>query len=243
MKRIICILCWLLIMASPAHAATLSVACAANFTSAMKELAALYEKTHATKVNCTFGSTGMLYAQIIKGAPYDLFFAADDARPALLHEQGLSAPPTLYARGKVVIWSNNKELASMPNWKEVVLSPACKRLGIANPKTAPYGLTAEAAMAAEGILESITTKLAFGKSVGTSFQYAYSGAANASFVSLSQALSDKGATGKFWPIPEAETVSQAACVLTKGKTQSAADFLNWLHTPTTRAVIKGYGYD
>lgn len=243
LKKTFLIFCWLCLMASPVQAATLSVACAANFTSAMKDLASLYSKTHSTKVNCTFGSTGMLYGQIIKGAPYDLFFAADEKRPAMLHEQGLSDVPTRYAQGKVVVWSNREELSSMPNWKEVILSSACRRVGIANPKTAPYGLKAEAAMAAEGILKAVTPKLAFGKSVGTSFQYAYSGAANAAFVAKSQALSEKGAAGKYWPIPEAGTVNQAVCLLANGKKELATQFLDWLHTPTARAMIEGYGYE
>jgi len=230
-------------MASPVHAAPLSVACAANFTSAMKELATLYGKTHSTKVNCTFGSTGMLYGQIINGAPYDLFLAADEKRPAMLHEQGLSEVPAQYARGNVVVWSNRKELSSMPNWKEVVLSPDCTRIGMANPKTAPYGQKVEAVLTAEGIRETVTPKLAFGKSVGTSFQYAYSGAANAAFVAQSQALSVEGCTGKYWLVPEAEPVIQSACILSNGNTMLATEFLNWLHTAAAREVINGYGYE
>lgn len=140
MKKLIYVFCWLCFMASPAQADSISVACAANFTSAMKELAALYAKETGTKVETSFGSTGMLYGQITKGAPYDLFFAADEKRPALLHEQGLSQAPVQYAQGKVVVWTTKAELASMPNWKEVILDPACKRVGIGNPErrlTAP----------------------------------------------------------------------------------------------------------
>lgn len=94
-----------------------------------------------------------------------------------------------------------------------------------------------------GILDEIQPKLAFGKSVGTAFQYAYTASADASFVALSQALSDKGAAGEFWPVPEAGPVNQSACVLTSGKQEPANNFLKWLMSPNTRTVIERYGYE
>jgi len=243
LKKLIYITCWIVLLASPALAATLRVACAANFTSAMKELITLFEQSHPHHVSCSFGSTGMLYGQIIKGAPYDVFFAADEKRPTLLHAEGYGATPILYAKGKVVVWSKSKKLASMPNWKEVILCPACRKIGIATPKTAPYGLKAKEAMEQMKMYAEVQPKLAFGKSVGVSFQYAYSGAANASFVALSQALSAKGSGGNYWDIPEAGLVHQTACVLNRGDTALAEEFLTWLKTPAARKIITQYGYE
>lgn len=135
-------------MAGTANAKSLSIACAANFTSAMKELVEVYEKETGVNVTCSFGSTGMLYGQIKNGAPYDLFFAADTKRPHLLFDEGKAFAPAIYARGHIVAWSASTELVSMPNWKEAVLSEAARRITIANPKTAPYGLQAEEALIA-----------------------------------------------------------------------------------------------
>lgn len=242
-KNSLLVFAWLCIMAGPTHAAGLTVACAANFTSPMKKLAALYQKETNTQVTCTFGSTGMLYGQIIKGAPYDLFFAADEKRPTRLFEAKLSEKPALYAKGKVVLWTKKEQLASASNWIEAVSTPEIKRVGIANPKTAPYGLRAKEAMANAGLTGPITPKLAFGKNVGMAFQFAYSGAAEVSFVALSQAFSEKGASGTYWPVPEAGMVNQAACVLKKGNTEEAIAFLVWLATPSAKNIIMSYGYD
>ncbi len=242
-KRLAFAFCWLCIMSGPVHAADLSVACASNFTLIMKELSAMYEKENGISVTCAFGSTGMLYGQIINGAPYDLFFAADEKRPNLLHDKGLALAPILYAKGKVVVWSGKEALSSMADWKEAVSSDATKRVGIANPKTAPYGQAAEEAMLSAGVLDIVRLKLAYGKSVGASFQYAYSGAADASFVALSQALSKKGAGGTHWMIPEAAPIKQTACILKSGRIKTASLFLKWLATPTARAVIEKYGYE
>ena len=65
------------------------VAVATNFISTMEELAGQYEKETGIKLKRSSSATGVLYAQIVNGAPYDLFLAADEVRPKLLHRQGL----------------------------------------------------------------------------------------------------------------------------------------------------------
>ncbi|MGL1863799.1 MAG: molybdate ABC transporter substrate-binding protein [Pseudodesulfovibrio sp.] len=243
LKKSLLIFCWLCVMAGPAQPATLSIACAANFTSTMQELAALYEKESDVEITCAFGSTGMIYGQIKNGAPYDLFFAADTKRPQLLFNEGTALAPVIYAKGHVVAWSASTNLSSMPNWKEAVSSEAARRVGIANAKTAPYGLEAEEALISAGLLDTIQPKLAFGKSVGAAFQYAYSGAADIAFVALSQALSDKGINGTYWNIPETQPIEQAACILKNGNAETASLFLEWLTSPEARAIKRMYGYE
>lgn len=242
MKRIVFALAWLCLMASPVQATSLSVACAANFTSAMKKLVALYEAQTGADIRCTFGSTGMLYGQIKNGAPYDLFFAADERRPALLHEQGLAEKPVQYAKGRVVLWSRKPKLFMKPNWREVVLSDTVVTVGIANPETAPYGASTFRTLEKSGILATLKPKFAYGKSVGISFQYAYAGAADAAFIALSQAISAKGGEGRHWPIPEARSIVQTACVLTT-ETAEAGRFMEWIHSATARIIVREHGYE
>jgi molybdate transport system substrate-binding protein len=230
-------------MAGPADARSLSIACAANFTSAMKELVVAYEKQTGVHVTYSFGSTGMLYGQIINGAPYDVYFAADKKRPNLLFDEGLAFAPIVYAKGTIVAWSISSELTSMPNWKQAVSSETVYRVAIANPKTAPYGKRAKEALISTNLYDKIKSKLAYGKNVGASFQFAYSKTAEIAFIALSQALSNKGAAGRYWHIPEAQMVEQAACILKNGNVETATDFLRWLHTPGAQSVIEGYGYE
>ncbi|MBP7342864.1 MAG: molybdate ABC transporter substrate-binding protein, partial [Syntrophaceae bacterium] len=66
----------------------LSVAVAANFISAFKEIAADFESKTGVKIEATFASTGNLYSQIQNGAPYDVFLSADEQRPDLLQKEG-----------------------------------------------------------------------------------------------------------------------------------------------------------
>lgn len=235
---ITCLLC------APVEAkAPLKIACAANFTSAMQELAKLYQADSGKSVHCTFASTGMLYGQIVNGAPYDLFFAADEERPKQLFSDRYAEEPVVYVKGRVVVWSSTPELQTVADWKEVVSSPSTVHVGIATPKTAPYGLAAENALASAGISLAVKPKLVYGKNVGTAFHYAYSGAAQASFVALSQALSEKGLVGRYWDMPEAALVNQAACALTRGDVVAAQQFLDWLGSEEARAIITKYGYE
>ncbi|WP_027179068.1 molybdate ABC transporter substrate-binding protein [Maridesulfovibrio bastinii] len=239
---VICLSIMLMFCAS-AFAQSLSVACAANFTGAMKDLVKLYEKNTGTDVTCAFGSTGMLYGQIKNGAPYDVFFAADQKRPALLFKEGLSIEPSTYAKGKLVLWSKSAKIENIATWKDVITSSELTKVGTANPKTAPYGKRSIEALTAAGLLDKAESKIAYGKNVAQSFLYAYSGSTDASFVALSQALSPKGKEGKYWSIAEAGPVTQDVCILKAGKQDAAAAFLTWLKTDEAKTIITSYGYE
>lgn len=232
-----------LCLAGPALAEKVTVACAANFTAPMKKLAALYKEKTGVDVQCTFGSTGMLYGQITNGAPIDLFFAADEKRPALLHDAGRAGKPSVYARGKAVLWSRLEQLKGLKSWRDVLDSDQVKSIAMATPKTAPYGAAAEKAMRNAGTYKNVADKLVFAKNVGQSFQFAFTGSADAAFVALSQGLSDKGAQGTTWAIPETALISQAACRL-KGHAPEADSFMTFvLEAPEARDIIKKYGYN
>lgn len=236
MKRNALALAMLLLMATNAYGATVTVACAANFTTAMKEIAASYEARSGTTIQLSFGSTGMLYGQITNGAPYDLFFAADRKRPALLHENGLADRPQVYALGRVVLWTADTTEAD--NWEDAL--PLFERVAVANPKTAPYGAAAIHVLEESGLGTAVRNRLVFGKSVGQAFHYAHTGAADAAFCAKSQALAAR--SGSWWPVPTAQPVSQAACRLTGS--DSARDFLDYvLHAPAAAAIKTKYGYE
>ncbi len=242
-KRIMLALIWICFTAQVAYAADLSVGCAANFTGPMKKLAVMYEKETGHKILCSFGSTGMFYGQITNGAPYDLFFAADEKRPALLYNSGLAEKPVLYATGKAVLWSSDKGLAEARDWKEAVISSNIEHVAISNPKTAPYGFAAQEALIKVALLDEITPKLVFGKSVGVAFQFAYSRSAEIGFIALSQGLSDKGMEGKYWDIPEAGKVKQSVSIIKSGNVTESGAFVAWMTTPTVRELISEYGYE
>src|SRR5210317_954883 len=88
-------------------AETITIAVASNFSRPAAALAAEFTGTTGVIVRISNGSTGKLYAQIVNGAPFDVFLAADTERPMLLEESGyaVAASRFTYAQGALVLWS------------------------------------------------------------------------------------------------------------------------------------------
>ena len=142
---IVAFIAWASLSGLPAHADQVQVAVAANFVPPFKEIAAAFQKATGHTAQLSAGSTGKFYAQIKNGAPFDVFFSADDERPKLLEDEGLGVKGSrfTYAVGRLVLWSPNPELIK---GEETLRSDTFKHLAMANPKTAPYGTAAMQAM-------------------------------------------------------------------------------------------------
>ncbi len=145
------------------QAAEVQVAVAANFTAPMQKIAAEFAKDTGHKALLSFGATGKFYAQIKNGAPFQVFLAADDKTPAKLEAEGDTVPGSrfTYAIGTLVLWSAKSGFVD--DQGEVLKKGAFKHLAIANPKTAPYGAAAVAALTKLGLLESIQSRFVTGE--------------------------------------------------------------------------------
>lgn len=242
---VIKLLCAVVSVAQPAFAGEVSVAVAANFTDAARDLAPLFKKTTGHTARISFGSTGKLYAQIENGAPFELFLAADSKRPQKAEGAGLAVPGSrfTYAMGKLVLWSAKP--AAWSDAESYLKRGSFAHLAIANPKTAPYGHTAEQVMQHLGIWNALQTTLVQGDSIAQTFQFVATGNAEAGFVAASQVKAWKGDAGSLWKIPQAmyAPIEQQALLLKKGENNPAAKaFLQFLQSEAARAVIIGYGY-
>lgn len=230
-------------LASAGGRQELIIATATNFSRPMEKIAKLYEEESGVKVEALFSSTGKFFAQIKNGAPYDLFLAADTRRPDLLFQEGLCEKPFVYAEGKAVLWSATKELASVSSWQEVLRRDDVKRVGISNPKTAPYGEMAVRALQDTGLFQGVEDRLVYAQNVAQAYQYGRSGGVDVTFTALSYALSEDGAQGTQWGIPEAPPILQSACVLKRtGNKPEVESFVGFLESEKVRGLISEYGY-
>ncbi|HOO91691.1 MAG TPA: molybdate ABC transporter substrate-binding protein [Syntrophales bacterium] len=221
----------------------LLVAVAANFILPSGELTEMFQEKTGIPTEATYSSTGKLYGQIIKGAPYDIFFAADEKRPNLLNEQGLCDAPFVYARGQVVVWTANTALCGASTWQEVVKNPAVQKIAIANTESAPYGTAAMIALQQVGLWDTLKDKYVFPQSVAQAFQYAESKSSDVGFCAYSSALSDKGKKGCFYTVSEAPPIVQAACILKRTGNRSAAErFVAFVQSPEAQKIKEKYGY-
>jgi molybdate transport system substrate-binding protein len=223
-----------------ASAGEVSIAVAANFTDATRQIVPLFEKATGHTAKVSYGSTGKLYSQIENGAPFQVFLAADTKRPVKAEKEGLAVAGSrfVYAKGKIVLWSAKPRLVD--NGESFLKNAAFAHLAMANPKTAPYGLAARQVMQHLGLWSKLQSKLVRGESIAQTFQFVVTGNAESGFVAYSQVKAWKGTAGSAWIIPTDyyAPIDQAAVLLKKGESNPAAKaFLDFLKSDAARKVI------
>ena len=184
------VLLWFLYVATPAAADDIRLSVASNFLGPVQAIARAFEKDTGHRVRISSGSTGKLYAQIVNGAPYDLFLAANAREPERLESEGRIAPGSryTYALGVLALWAPAAQKASPAGTLTAPIDATTQRVAIANPKTAPYGAAAEAVLKAWGQWDALQGRVIRGENIAQAYQFAASGTAGFGFVALSQLL-------------------------------------------------------
>lgn len=222
---------------------TLMVAAASDLMVAFEVIGRLFEKETGSRVSFNFGSTGQLAQQIEQGAPIDLFAAANVAFVDELEKKGLILPDTkkLYAQGRIAIWTRSDSRIK-PKRIEDLTDPAIRRIAIANPDHAPYGIAAREALISAGVWEKIRDRLVFGENVRQTMQFAETGNVEAAIVALSLCVGSDGS----WTLIPADLhkpLDQALAVISgaRNETQARA-FADFLNGPKGRPIMRQYGF-
>ncbi len=239
----------LLFAGTLAPAQEITVAAAADMNAALPQIVENYAKKTGQAVKLSFGSSGNLTNQIRQGAPFDVFFSADEEYPKQLIAEGLADKDTLYryAVGRLVLWVPNDLSLDVSKFGiKALLEPSVKKVAIANPQHAPYGRAAEAVLKHFAIYDQVAAKLVFGENVSQAAQFVESGNAQAGLIALSHALApamkDKG---RYWIVPPDSypALNQAAVVLSRSKQKDAAHrFLEFLRSPEATSLLTSYGF-
>jgi molybdate transport system substrate-binding protein len=236
------------LIGSVAVAEELTIAAASDLNFAFKDLVAEYEKTTSHHVKLSLGSSGNFYAQIQNGAPFDLYFSADIGYPRKLEEAGLTVPGSLYryAVGRIVVWTGTASGLDVTKGLDVLREPKIKKVAIANPKHAPYGRAAVAAMEHFKVYEQVKDRLVFGENISQAAQFVESGACDIGIIALSLALAPTmKAQGTYWEVPEGAhpTLEQGAAILKSSKHQDAAkQFIEFLQGAKGQEIMTRYGF-
>lgn len=216
---------------------------ASNYIQVFRELSAAYEAKTGVKVEATFASSGSLYGQITNGAPYDIFLSADEEKPARLYKDGLSDKPFVYARGEVILWSAVKDFCKAKDWAQALNSENIKKIAIANPETAPYGMAAMKALQKAALADKLKAKLVNSQDIAQAFQYASTEAVDAGFCALSAYYSEPGRRGCYYKVKGAPLIVQSACVLRSSKNSKTAEkFAAFLSSVEAAGIKEKYGY-
>ena len=223
--------------------AEITVAAASDLTNAFEEIGRAFEADQKTKVTFVFGSSGILTRQIENGAPMDLFAAANVAYVEQLEQKGLIVPGTKvrYARGRITMWTTADSPLQIRTIDDLV-SPEVKRIAIANPDHAPYGLAAQQALQRAGIWDAVKPKLVYADNIRQTLQYAETGNVDVAIVSLS--LSQEG-KGRWTLIPEElhQPIDQGLAVIKSTRNETAARaFASFVTGPRGREILGRYGF-
>ncbi len=235
MPRILLALCMLL--ALPVGAAEpLRVAVAANFRGTLEQISAGFEAETGQQVRISSASTGVLATQILHGAPFDLFFAADELAPAALVRAGIGHAGSghagsghageCYASGALVLLGGSLEQLADPGLS----------LAIANPETAPYGRAALEVLARGEFAAGSGRKLVRGSNVLQAYQFWRSGASDLALVARSLAPRSGIPIPADWHSP----LEQHLLVIRSSP--AVAAYLKWLRSDTVRSLILEAGY-
>lgn len=249
MKRLILILLLPLLPLTTAWAAEpakLTIAAAADLKYAMEEIANAFKKEHPeATLDLINGSSGKFYEQIEQEAPFDLFFSADIKFPQQLQEKGMTASEVrLYARGRIVLWGAGMDASKM-TLKELT-APKLKKIAIANPKHAPYGMRAEEALKKAGLWAKVEKKLVFGENVAQTAQFAETGAADIGIIALSLAVSPAlKEKGGYFLISDAlhSPLDQGYVILKRAANNPLAKALaDFVASEPARVIFRRYGF-
>jgi molybdate transport system substrate-binding protein len=232
-----------------AQAGEIALAAAADLNFAFKEIVAEFEKKTGHTVKLSLGSSGSFFAQISNGAPFDLYFSADISYPKKLEEAGLTESGTLYmyAVGRIVVWvPKGSPIDVGALGIKALQHPSVKKIAIANPKHAPYGRAAVAAMEHFKVYDAVKDKFVLGENISQTAQFVQTGGADIGVIALSLAVAPAMKdTGTYWEVPvEAyPRLEQGAVVLKAAKDpKTARAFLDYIKSPEGAAVVKRYGF-
>ena len=228
-----------------ASADNVQAAVAANFITPMRELATKFESTTTHKLIPSFASSGKFYAQIRHGAPYDVFFSADQDKPQQLIDDGFAVAHSrfTYAFGTLALWSSQVNGVEGPN---VLHSGNFNKLAIANPKLAPYGVAAMEVLKALSLAPKMNNKLVLGENLAQTYQFVSSGNADLGFVALGQIVENgKLRDGSAWIVPGNlySPIRQDAVLLQRGQNNAGAKaLLEFMQGECAADIIRRFGY-
>ena len=229
-------------------AGEVSLAVAANLGDVIEVLKKEFSLSNPnTNVSSVLGSSGKLSAQIIAGAPYDIFLSANMKFPENLYKDGVAiSKPVVYASGALgMISVKGLDLSKGIN---VVSDAKVEKIALANPKTAPYGTATVEALKNAGLYDKVESKLVYAESISQAVQFATT-AADVGFVNKSAFYSPKMKAyveGKDWVAVDSKLykpIAQGVVLLKNGaKNAEAKAFYDFLLSSKAQKIFKDFGY-
>ncbi|MTI33483.1 molybdate ABC transporter substrate-binding protein [Xanthovirga aplysinae] len=248
MSRIVGCILILFFLFSCGHKLTaqkITIAAASNTKYVIDELCERFEEESGIKVEKVYASSGVLATQIVHGAPFNLFIAADTKYPKFLVDKGMAlGKPVRYAKGSLILWSFKS--IDLTEGLKSLSSAQIERIGIANPRTAPYGALAEEVLEKAELLEKVREKLIYGQNVGQVNHYVLQQNVDVGICPKS-VLKAPGLNYKGHWIEVNKGQLEQAMVLTKygqeNNPELGKQLFDFLLSPQAQKIFAAYGYE
>jgi molybdate transport system substrate-binding protein len=234
----------------------LRIAAAADLQPVLPALLDQFQQQTGIHAEATYQASAALTAQILNGAPFDIFLSADLGYPKRLIDSGVadtagvvaangfsdSSTPVTYAKGTLVLWTRKDSHWPTPSL-ETLRDPALQRLAIANPDRAPYGKAAMAALTTLKLADALKPKLVTAENISQTAQFAETGNADAGLISLTSAMTPHlTSIGSYFIIPKDlyPPIEQGAVLIMRStQRQNAHKFLDFLlSAPVQRQLAR-----
>lgn len=229
-----------------AGAQKLTIATAANFREPMTRIIGHFETAYpGFEVVPVFASSGTLYHQIMRDAPYDLFYSADSGYPQKLFEAGKTyEAPQIYARGQLVLWSRTIDVRSGIN---VLSQHANFRIAIANPDLAPYGKSAVTCLKYHNLYSGLEKSLIIAENISQTAQFVITGNADIGLLAKSQlyhkSIAEKGFYHVLDPVTYSPIEQAFVAIKRSGNKEAVEKFITFTRRPEILDIIAAYGYE
>jgi molybdate transport system substrate-binding protein len=245
LKRISFLLAVAMLVSAGTMAQGVRVAAAANLQSVITVLQKDFKQRTGVDIEPIVGSSGKLVAQIKNGAPFDVFLSADMSFPEVLYKEGFAAKaPAVYALGNLVICST-KDIG-FERWERTLLTPNVKKIAIANPSVAPYGVAARSLLKQKGILDNVKSKMVYGESIAQVNTYLTTGVVDIGFTTQALIKDPANKTKLYWKLIDPKSyapIQQGIVVLKNGATNPDAEkFYRYILSADAKRIFEQYGY-
>ena len=221
------------------------VSAAVSLTGPLERVAGAFQQDTGTAVELNLAGSSTLAAQILAGAPVDLFISADERQM-----DRVAAEALIDGNTGVVLLSNRLAVVvpagapAPPGDAGALRAPGFRRIAIGDPAGVPAGVYARSYLASLGLWDALAPRVVPTRSVRAALAVVEAGEADAGIVYRTDARSsDEVAVAFEVAEDEGPAIAYPAAVLTGAPNPAgAARFLAHLQLPAAREAFRQAGF-
>jgi molybdate transport system substrate-binding protein len=233
------------LLAAGAGAAEITVSAASSLSNAFREIASAYEQQQGgDKVLLNFAASDALVQQIGKGAPVDVFAAADQEAMDKAASLKLLQPGSRrnFASNSVVLIAPLAAAVTLTRLADL-RQPGVGRVAIGNPASVPIGRYARQALEQARLWPVVEAKAIWTSSVRQSLDYVARGEVDAGFVYATDVAAQKDRVRVVATVPTTTPVLYPlAIVATAPQGDGARRFAAFVLAPQGQAILARHGF-